>query len=465
MTEEKKENQNVSVFARSDISLESDPLEEIFALNLGDFVSEHLISDELIQKISKTNVDKLSSLKNQLKELISIYSIDNTLKILGFSSKEDYVIYNSIAKTIKQMLEIDACHIFLSKENAMGLNTTKNDLLLVGSSLRFNDDIYEAEIGYRLTDKSYVSLAYNKQQEIEIQDSEDDDEFRPILLLGEAKVRYYFAVPMYNNMEKVGVIVVENYNTKKLSQEFKELLCVTARLFATSMSLEKLTEKTDELINKPDITAIELQNNRAELTALIGDLSSEQQWFVENLAKAVDAKSSFKNNYSHVVADLAREISAELGLNEKTKDLIYYAALLRNIGKITLPEELFNKKEKLSKEDWEKLQNHPNVGVSILMSINFLSEVVPYINYHKERWDGNGEPEGLKGRSIPLGSRIIAIADAYSALVSDRSYRKALDAEKAVEILKDEAGIKWDPELVDVLINMQNRSIMQNFNK
>lgn len=456
MTEEKKENKNVSVFARSDISLESDPLEEIFALNLGDFISEHLISDELVQKISRSSVDKLSSLKNQLKELISIYSIDNTLKILGFSSKEDYVIYNAIAKTIKQMLEIDACHVFLSKENAMGLDTTKNDLVLAGSSLNFNDDIYEAEIGYKLEDDCCVSYAYKNSKTVEILNCNEDENFKSILLLNEDNAYYYLAVPMYNNMEKVGVIVVENYSDKKLSEEFKELLSITARLFATSMALEKLTDVTDKLINQEDVTVLQLQNNRAELTALIGDLSSEQQWFVENLAKAVDAKSKFKNNYSHEVADLAREISTELGLNEKTKDLIYYAALLRNIGKITLPEELFDKKEKLSKEDWEKLQNHPNVGVSILMSINFLSEVVPYINYHKERWDGKGEPEGLKGYSIPLGSRIIALADAYSAMTSERSYRKALSKEKALEIIQSESGIKWDPELVEVLNNLKN---------
>ncbi len=455
MSEEKKENKNVSVFARSEISLESDPLEEIFALNLGDFISEHLISDELVQKISHSNVDKLDSLKKQLKELIAIYSIDNTLKILGFSNKEDYIIYNAIAKTIKQMLEIDACHIFLSKENAMGLNTTKNDLLLIGSSLNFNDDIYEAEIGYKYDDDSYVSFAYNNKKEVQVEDCTKDDNFKPILLLNEDKVKYYLAVPMYNNMEKVGVIVVENYNDKKLSDEFIELLTVTARLFATSMSLEKLTEETDKLINQEDVTVSQLQNKRAELTALIGDLSSEQQWFVEDLAKAVDAKSSFKNNYSQDVADLARELSTVIGLNEKTKDLIYYAALLRNIGKVTLPEELFNKKEKLSKEDWEKLQNHPNVGVSILMSINFLSEVVPYINYHKERWDGKGEPEGLKGKSIPFGSRIIAIADAYSAMTSERTYRKALSNEEALEIIKSEAGTKWDPELVDFLIELK----------
>ena len=115
--------------------------------------------------------------------------------------------------------------------------------------------------------------------------------------------------------------------------------------------------------------------------------------------------------------------------NEKTKDLIYYAGLLQNIGKITLPESLFTNKGKLSKEEWEKLQNHPNVGVNLLMNINFLSEVIPYIHYHKERWDGGGEPEGLKGNSIPFGSRIIAVADAYTAMTSDRSYRDAMAEE------------------------------------
>ena len=319
MTDRKRENKNVSVFARSKMSLESDPLEEIFALNLGDFISEHLISDELVQKISRTSVDKTESIKNQLKELISIYSIDNTLKILGFSSKEDYIIYNAIAKTIKQMLNVDACHIFLSKNNAMGHYATKNDLILAGSSLNFHDDIYKVSIGYRLSDCSYVSKSFNNSEEIEVKNCDEDKDFKAVLLLGESKVKYYFAVPMYNNMEKVGVIVVQNYSKKKLNKAFKELLTVTARLFATSMSLEKHTEETAEMIEQDNVNVSQLQNKRAELTALIGDLSSEQQWFVENLAKAVDAKSNLKVNHSHEVADLAREISTKVGLNEKTK--------------------------------------------------------------------------------------------------------------------------------------------------
>ena len=106
----------ISLFSRSVDMMEEDPLEEIFALNLGDFISEHLISDDLAAKIGKNVKNKNEGLKNQLKELISIYSLDNTLCVLGFSSKEDYIIYNSIAKNVVQMLDMDACHIYLTKE-------------------------------------------------------------------------------------------------------------------------------------------------------------------------------------------------------------------------------------------------------------------------------------------------------------------------------------------------------------
>lgn len=85
------------------------------------------------------------------------------------------------------------------------------------------------------------------------------------------------------------------------------------------------------------------------------------------------------------------------------------------------------------------------------MNINFLSEVVPYITYQKERYDGTGSPEGLKGQSIPFGSRIIAVADAYSAMTSDRPYRKAMPVDKALEIMQSEAGAKWDPVVINAL--------------
>ena len=407
-----KKEDSVSLFSRSAEFLDSDPLEEIFALNLGDFLTEHLISEELAQKIKKhDSADKAESLKKQLNELISIYSINNTLSVLGFSNKEDYIIYNSIAKTIVQMIDAKACHIFLSAEFAKGLDTDESNYVLVGSSAGENDEI---------------------------------DLNNPKLI----------KIVMQYGSENTGIIMIEPAGEKKISDEFLKLVKVTARLFAISMLLLKLTDSTSKAMHDPDITSTDLQHFRAELTAVIGDLGSEQQNFVEMLAKAVDAKSEYHNNHSQNVAELAKQICISIGLNEKTKDLIYYAGLLQNIGKITIPEELFNKKEKLSPEDWEIIQNHPNIGVSLLMSINFLSEVIPYIHYHKERWDGKGEPEGLKGQSIPLGSRIIAVADAFCALREDRPYRKALSKEEALNVIKEESGTKWDPEMTETLVHI-----------
>ena len=403
------EKNGVSVFSRSAELLGEDPLEEIFALNLGDFLTEHLISDELAQKIKQhDSKDKAESLKKQLKELISIYSINNTLSVLGFTHKEDYVIYNSIAKTIVQMIDAKECHIFLSNEYATGLDNESTGIVLVGSSAN-PDEIIDCD--------------------------------NPALI----------NISMHYGSENTGIIMLLPKENKNISPEFIKLIEVTSRLFAISMILQKLTDKTAKTLEDTSVTSSELQHYRAELTAVIGDLGTEQQNFVEMLAKAVDAKSEYHNNHSQHVADMAKMLCEYLGLNEKTKDLIYYAGLLQNIGKITLPEELFNKKGKLSKEDWEALQNHPNVGVSLLMSINFLSEVIPYIHYHKERWDGRGEPEGLRGYSIPLGSRIIALADAYCALREDRPYRKAMDEQEALRIIKEESESKWDPALVNAL--------------
>lgn len=448
----KKEVQSgVSLFGRSAELIEEDPLEEIFALNLGDFISEHLISEDLVNKIGKNVKSKTESLKSQLKELISIYSLDNTLCVLGFSSKEDYVIYNSIAKTIIQMLDMDACHIYLQRNNAKGLDETENDLILVGSSIEFKGDLYNQDIGYKLNDNSFISEAFLKRETIEAKNPQFSHRFNAIDKLNENKVKILTAIPMHNNAQSVGVIVLESYSDKFFKDEFLRLIETTASLFATSMNLQRLTEETSGLIENEEAALSDLQHMRAELTAVIGDLGDLQQLFVEHLASAVDAKGQYKISHSQNTADLSRLICKNLGLNEKTTDLVYYAGLLQNIGKITLPESIFSHKGALTPEEWAKLQNHPNVGVNLLMSINFLSEVVPYIHYHKERWDGGGEPEGLSGYSIPLGSRIIAVADAFSAMTADRPYRKAMVKQQALDVIKKEAESKWDPVIVDAL--------------
>ena len=449
-----KEELGASLFSRTLDIMENDPLEEIFALNMGDFVSEFLISEDLANKVGKSAKDKTSKLKSQLKELVSIYPLDNTLCVLGFDSKDEYVVYNSIAKTLTQILDVDACHIYLTEEFTRGLSFDEKFLGLAGSSVDFDEDIYAKKLGYSKDDKSIVVKAFKTLEKIQIKDITAIDNFTPKYELKEYDVKSLAVVPMHNNAHVVGVIVIENYKEKTIKRAYMNLLETIARLFGTSMHLQKTVEQAEELISDTTVLPEELQHMRAELTALIGDLGTHQQDFVERLAKAVDEKGQYKVAHSQRTAELSRKLCRQLGLNEKTTDLVYYAGLLQNIGKITLPESLFTNKGKLSKEEWEKLQNHPNVGVNLLMNINFLSEVIPYIHYHKERWDGGGEPEGLKGNSIPFGSRIIAVADAYTAMTSDRSYRDAMSKEEALDIMKTEAAVKWDPDVVNALFEV-----------
>lgn len=449
-----EEQSGASLFGRTLDLMEGDPLEEIFALNLGDFISEYLISDELANKIGKDMRSKSEKLISQLKELISIYSLDKTLQVLGFNSKEEYVIYNAIAKTMTHILDTDVCNIYLTKEFAREFQGSEKDLPLVGTSLEFDFDIYEKDFGYKLSSKEVPVKAFKTVKTIEVEDAQGCKNFIPNQELGENKVKSIVAVPMHNNANIVGVVVIGSYKKVTLKKAYIKLLEAIAGLFGTSLSLQKTIDNAQELLNEDNPDSIELQHARGELTALIGDLGDNQQAFVEKLVKAVDAKGQYKVEHSKNVAKLAKKICNHLQLNEKTTDLIYFAGLLQNIGKITLPETLFASDKNLTKSEWEKLQNHPNVGVNLLMNINFLSEVIPYIHYHKERWDGKGEPEGLKGNSIPLGSRIIAVADAYCAMISDRSYRKALPKSKAIEIIKEESETKWDPIIVEALLEV-----------
>lgn len=410
----------ISLFSRTPDLMDDDPLEEIFALNLGDFLCENLINDELASKISSKK-DKNEGLKAQLKELISIYSIDSTLSLLGFREHEDYIIYDSVARAIKLMLSLNECSIYLSKKGS--------PLKLAGTSNENPND--------EITDD--IKNCFAEEKIIAIKDA--------------AGITEIF--PMKNNFECIGSIEIKRDIDKPLEDEYEALLKITAGLFVTSLGIQKLIDEVKKVMLSDIVSTSELQNLRAQLTAIIGDLQDQQQAFVETMACAVDIKSRYKNSHSKNVAALSKELCHVLNLNEKTTDLIYYAGLLQNIGKITLNEQLFTKKDKLTKEEWEKLQQSPNVGVELLMNINFLSEVVPYVYYQKEHWDGSGKPEGLKGYSIPFGSRIIALADAYCALVQDRSHRSALSNEEALKILKEECGIKWDPVVYDALLEIK----------
>ena len=172
---------------------------------------------------------------------------------------------------------------------------------------------------------------------------------------------------------------------------------------------------------------------------------------VSALSQAIDAKDGFTRGHADRVSRIAAAIAREMRLPEATIEQIELAGLLHDIGKIGVEDRVLMKPVRLEDDERELMRRHPIYGASILEPSAALRPLVPSVRHHHENFDGTGYPDGLKGEDIPLGSRIIIVADAYEAMTSDRIYRKAIGHDKAMEQLTKYKGIQFDPRVVRVM--------------
>jgi len=172
---------------------------------------------------------------------------------------------------------------------------------------------------------------------------------------------------------------------------------------------------------------------------------------IEALALAIEAKDHTTHTHLQRVRTYAVEMAKQLDLGEEQIEALRAAALLHDIGKLAVPEQIINKPGKLTPEEFEKMKVHPIVGAEILERVAFPYPVAPIVRSHHERWDGTGYPEGLAGESIPVGARILAAVDCLDALASHRQYRPALPLSEAMAKVKEKAGTWFDPQIVEIL--------------
>jgi diguanylate cyclase (GGDEF)-like protein len=173
---------------------------------------------------------------------------------------------------------------------------------------------------------------------------------------------------------------------------------------------------------------------------------------VSALISTFNEKNEREKAHSQRVSELCKRLGEALDLTSREIEELKSVGLLHDIGKIALDESVLNNPGKLSKEEWHQIKRHPEIGYRILSTVNDLAEMAEYVLTHHERWDGNGYPKGLKGTDIPLQSRIIAIADAYDAMISERSYRSPFSEEAAIKELEKGIGIQFDPIITKVFI-------------
>jgi len=201
-------------------------------------------------------------------------------------------------------------------------------------------------------------------------------------------------------------------------------------------------KKKAPLSKKPRVDIGSLREKIEKLTRRTNENLIEA---VFAFAKTIELKDQYTGEHVEKTVQFATDIARALNLPTEEIERIKQAAILHDLGKIGISEKILDKNSKLNKEEYDEIKKHPQIGVDIIRPIKFLHNIIPLILYHHERWDGKGYPHGLKGEEIPIGARVVAIADVYQALTSNRPYRKAYSQDEALEIIKKGSGSQFDP--------------------
>lgn len=218
----------------------------------------------------------------------------------------------------------------------------------------------------------------------------------------------------------------------------------------------------DGLVFPPDSAELDLAGRTLNQVAvafanirLVGELREFNWGTLEALARAVDEKSPWTSGHSHRVAALAIDLAVQMGWEERGLDQLHRAALLHDLGKIGIATEILDKPGPLTDEEFAIIRTHPDRGGKILEPVRAYAAIIPMIRHHHERMDGSGYPSGLRGDAIPLGARILAVADVYDALTMDRPYRAGWSRKKTENYLRENAGTLFDADVVRALLAMR----------
>jgi len=264
-----------------------------------------------------------------------------------------------------------------------------------------------------------------------VDDVTKDEHWMPVSGLDDW-VRSALSVPLLSGDELVGVLSIYSDREAFFNDEHRRLAESAAATVAVAIANALLYEATKQ--------------------ALWGTITA--------MVKALEAKDPYARGHSERVAEYAVAIAKELGLPSEKVEEVRLAAKLHDVGKIGIDEQILAKRDGLNEEEWEAIRSHPRWGAEIIRPISSLNQLVPIILHHHERYNGRGYPNGLRGEDIPLEARIIAVADAFEAMTSDRPYRPALSYQEAIAELKANRGTQFDPQVVDAFLAVLEKGLV-----
>ncbi|MEN2994832.1 MAG: HD-GYP domain-containing protein [Thermodesulfovibrio sp.] len=233
----------------------------------------------------------------------------------------------------------------------------------------------------------------------------------------------------------------------------KTMICLPVMIKDRVVGVIQAINKRDSYFNEYDLNLLKALASQVavaiENARLYEELKETFYEVVFALADTIEKRDPYTGGHTKRVMEYSVAIGVEMGLSKKELEKLKLAAILHDIGKIGIRDEILLKKGKLSDEEYKIMQNHTVYGAEILHYVKQLKDIIPGVKHHHENFIGSGYPDRLKGEEIPLIARIIAVADNFDALTTDRPYRKALSFDEAMRELKENAGVKFDPAVVD----------------
>ena len=367
------------------------------------------------------NKKKLEKLSNQLEEKVRFRTSELE------KSKDQLSVLYQVSRTISSTLKLDDILQTILDFSIKISGAGRGSIMLLDKKKRIFFIKIPYDKGERNIDKitfaeneNTIGWVVENKKYLYIEDLENDKHFSKIKII-HRRIKQLLIIPIIVEDKVIGVINLEN----------------------TSLNPDTI----DLLRSFSEGAAVAINN--AHLYQKIQDSYFE---IAKALAQAIEAKDPYTHGHSARVVEYTVLIAQKLDLQEEEKELLKYAAMLHDIGKIGVRGIVLNNPKGLTGEEYDEIKKHPLVGESIIKPIELLQPIRPLIRHHHEWYNGKGYPDGLSGENIPLGARILAVADAYDAMKSDRPYRKALTDETVIRELKRGSGTQFDPEIVEIFL-------------
>lgn len=356
--------------------------------------------------------------KRQLKEKIALYEIS---KAVHLTVELDQLLKIIIELTMKVLKADEASLMLFDDERKLYIAAASYDL---GEEIKKKTRL---AIGERIAGW----VAKERQPLLLYNGLHNDPRFKDIE--GQRKeIKSSMVFPLEGKTDMLGIL---NINRVNIDECFTENDMRKSSIFTSQI-------------------AMAVENAR-----LFKEISSLYLSTIKSLANAVDAKDHYTQSHSECVTKISVSIAEEMGLPPRQIQRLQLAAQIHDIGKIGVHDYVLNKTEKLTTDEWEEIKSHPLKGAQILEPLSFLNDIVDAIKQHHEKFNGTGYPSGLKGEAICMEARIIAVADTYDAMTSDRPYRKALTKEQAVAELKKCTNTQFDPEVAGAFLRVLEKGL------